>query len=186
MLQTTTTVLHQYRYNKVIKSYQYRYRFFWNHTDCCILKDSSKLYFRLFEWTPMSQSYQVYMLFYKCTEIKEDNILYHIIKLSFTFVCLTVTFQGNPTHKWVGNFKIFAECLTVPSVCPRLYLSLISYVNFLTDMSKSLTNVRRMGNLKLDLGHHFWNDINAHSNTFKDKQNVCSSKKQNNVKQQCI
>lgn len=176
MLQTTTTVLHQYQHNKVIKSYQYRYRFFWNHTDYCILRDSNKLYFRLFEWTPMSQSYQIYMLFHKCIEIKEENILYHIIKLSFPFVCLTASFQENPTHKLVRNFKIFTECL----------ISTLSYTQVKSVLLTSLhiwANQLQIEkrNLKQDLGHHFWNYINTHSNTFKDKQSVCASKK----KKQC-
>lgn len=102
MLQITATVLHQYWYNKVIKSYQYKYRFFWNHTDYSILKESSKLYFRFSEWTPMS--YQTCILFYRCIEIKVEKVFCHIIKLSFIFVCLTDFFQVS--KKFQSIFRV--------------------------------------------------------------------------------
>lgn len=32
-----------------------------------------------------------------------------------------------------------------------------------------------------DLGHHFWNKINVHSDTSKDKQNICMKQQYVNV-----
>lgn len=95
MLQTTGTVLHQYWYNKLIKSYQYKYRFFFS--------ESTQI--REYSRTPINcisdclselQCHNPNSHVCCSTNVlksKWKSCFYHTIKMSFTFVCLTVFFS---------------------------------------------------------------------------------------------
>lgn len=122
MLHSTATVLHQYWFNKVIKSYQYKYRFFFSEATQITaysktpINSISGCLTELGCHNPTNHiccSTNVS----KCVESgKTVHSLYHIIKLSFTFVCLTVFFffffsQEKTTHQ---ISKRFQSILRVP------------------------------------------------------------------------